>query len=124
MRQSERHSGKKPRPGDFIAAGAVVVCALVLLLAPLLRPQEASLVEIRQDGKLLAALPLSVDATYTVGGAFENTIEIRNGAVRVTHATCPGGDCVHTGAITSGSIVCLPNRVEIRITGGADAVIG
>ena len=36
---------------------------------------------------------------------------------------CPTQDCVHTGTITrSGqSIVCLPARVSVVLTGGADS---
>lgn len=50
--------------------------------------------------------------------------------VMVASSDCPGQDCVHTGAITrSGqSIVCLPARISITLTGGTaagpDAVIG
>jgi len=40
----------------------------------------------------------------------------------IAESTCPGNDCVHSGKIHSAgrSIVCLPNRVEIRITGESD----
>ena len=49
----------------------------------------------------------------------------------VADADCPTQDCVHTGTITreGQSIVCLPARISIQLTGGAedaavDAVIG
>ena len=52
--------------------------------------------------------------------------------MRVAEADCPTQDCVHTGTITrSGqSIVCLPARIVIQLTGGqpdgdaVDIVIG
>ena len=38
-------------------------------------------------------------------------------------ADCPGKDCVHTGSISKAgsAIVCLPNRLEIRIENRGDA---
>ena len=99
MERSERRVGCAPRLGDWIAAGAVAFAAVLLLLLPLLRPQTAVTVQIWQDGTLLYELPLDTDTTVTVGGAYENTIEIHGGAVFVSHATCPGGDCVRSGAI-------------------------
>lgn len=119
MERSERRVGCAPRLGDWIAAGAVAFAAVLLLLLPLLRPQTAVTVQIFQDGTLLYELPLDEDTTLTIGGAYENTIEIRDGAASVTHATCPGGDCMHSGAIRSAgrAIVCLPNRLEIRLVG-------
>ena len=58
-------------------------------------------------------------------GASKITVEIRDGAVAITHSTCPGEDCVHSGKIsTLGRIlVCLPNGLEIRIT-SAKADVG
>lgn len=53
--------------------------------------------------------------------------------VRVTRSDCPTQDCVRTGLITRGgqSIVCLPARIIVQLTGGTpedpggvDAVLG
>lgn len=48
-----------------------------------------------------------------------NKIVIENGAVRVTESSCPDGDEMAAGSIseTGEMLVCLPNRVMIRITG-------
>ena len=62
--------------------------------------------------------------------SLEGTAE--DGGLRVSEADCPTQDCVHTGAISrSGqSIVCLPARIIIQLTGGqadpggVDVVIG
>ena len=55
--------------------------------------------------------------TFTVGGEFENTISVSDGAIAFIKSTCPGTDCVHLGAASAPgrTLVCLPNRVEIRI---------
>lgn len=50
-----------------------------------------------------------------------NTIEIRGSSVLVTAASCANQVCVHHAPITRAgeSIVCLPNRLSVRIEGGA-----
>ena len=62
---------------------------------------------------------------YTVEGDYTNTIVIKDGLVYFESASCPGTDCVHSGSISKPgrTLVCLPNLVEVRITGNADADI-
>ena len=66
----------------------------------------------------------------TVGGLYTNRITVRGGRIAITESSCPGEDCVHSGWIDrpGRSLVCLPNRVEIRLEGPAaeddvDAVV-
>ena len=56
---------------------------------------------------------------------YTNRIEIKDGKVFITESDCPGEDCVHSGWISEGgrSIVCLPNRVEIRIEGETESEV-
>ncbi len=48
-----------------------------------------------------------------------NIVKIHNHGVEMAEASCPDKVCIHEGFITktSESIVCLPNRVHIKITG-------
>lgn len=80
-----------------------------------------SMLEIYQDGQLLRRISLAEDAVFEVTGAFSNTITVRNGAASVTDSNCPGGDCMRAGW-TQGekSIVCLPNRMELRPAGSGN----
>lgn len=112
----------KFQKGDCIAVAAVLLLALAVALPFFTARDEGATVQIYRDGELIQTMPLSRDATYTVEGAYTNVITVHDGAVSVTFADCPGEDCVHTGSIhaVGRSIVCLPNRVEIRIV-GADA---
>ena len=118
------------RKGDWIAIALVVVLALVvgLLFLPSNGETGEQVVQIYQNGELLRQLPLSGEETVTVGGKYENTLVIHNGTVSITHSTCPGEDCVHSGTVSKAgrSLVCLPNGVEIRITGSdeIDFVVG
>lgn len=48
-----------------------------------------------------------------------NRIKIHDGGIEISEANCPDKVCVNTGFITkpSQSIVCIPNRVQIKISG-------
>lgn len=112
------------RRGDAVAIAAVLVFALALLLLLFFSrsTKKMSIARIYKDGSLLRELPLDRDAEYVVEGPYRNVITVKGGAVAITESTCPGGDCIHTGAISAGgkSIVCLPNRVEILLSGESD----
>ena len=120
------------RRTDLIAAGLVLLlaAALALWLAARAAAVETAAAQIYVDGALTAELPLDRDGTYEVRGDYRNTVTVRDGRVAVTDSDCPGGDCLHSGWISTAgrSIVCLPNRMEVRLTGvesdGVDIAIG
>jgi hypothetical protein len=106
--------------GDWIAVVLVLLLAAAVLVLCLPRQgEENAVVQVLKEGELIYELPLHSDRELQIGGKYQNTVIIQNGKVYVTESTCPGGDCVHTKGISrSGqSIVCLPNRLELRITG-------
>ena len=129
MREQERLAFRK---GDGVAIGAVILTALALLAFFLASAgnEEAKSVRIYRNGEMIREMPLTENGEYLVTGIYENRIEIRDGKAAITRSSCPGEDCVHSGWISQAgrSIVCLPNRVEVRIEGSAadddvDAVI-
>lgn len=74
-----------------------------------------------------------VPRTYSCSGVTLKVAAEANGnGIRVCASDCPTQDCVHTGAISKSgqSIVCLPGRIVIQLTGGTveenavDVVIG
>lgn len=111
---------KKEAAALLITAGILALfCALFFIFGT---PGQTA--EIYENGELKARLPLTVDTVYELDG---NHIEISGGAVRMIWADCPDKLCIHQGEahLSGRRIVCLPNRVEIRIEGGrshADAV--
>lgn len=109
--------------GDLVAVALVVLLALAMLFLPA-TAEEPAQAEIYQNGKKIATLPLSHDGSFTVEGAYTNVITVEDGRVFISASTCPGQDCVHSGAIasTGRSLVCLPNGVEVRIVGKSDDV--
>lgn len=107
----------------FVIAG-IVLLALVIGVAFLLPKQNNcdAVVQIYQNGQLVQEVPLQEDKTVTLTGTYENIIQICDGKVSIVDSDCPGEDCVHTGWISTPgtSIICLPNRVEVRIAGQGD----
>ena len=86
------------------------------------------------DGKLYGTYPLSQDQTIQVvqENGHHNDITIKDGQVSMTFSDCRNQICVESGAIshTKDTIVCLPNKVVIEITGrngddsGVDIITG
>lgn len=116
MKKNLRLSFQK---GDIFAV-LIVVC-LIVLSGVLFLPRgetENGNVEIYKAGERIYVFPLTEDRTFSVDGEYRNVISIEDGRVAIVESDCPGTDCVHTGWISSAgrSIVCLPNRVEVRIT--------
>ena len=69
----------------------------------------------------------NVDKTYDINDKEEikikskegyNIVKIHDKGVEIIEASCPDKVCIHQGFITksSESIVCLPNKVHIKIT--------
>lgn len=116
--------------GDFLAFGAVLVLAVAVLLCFLPKNSApSSQAEIYLNGKLVRTVDLTQNQTFTITDRYSNVITVSEGKIFVAESDCPGGDCVHSGAIhTLGrSLVCLPNGMEIRITqaeADVDFVVG
>lgn len=111
------------RRGDFFAIILVALLAAATLLFFLPEDADANAVaQVYQDGRLLKELPLDTDSHLEIGGDYRNVIAVENGRIAIVESDCPGADCVHSGWIDrpGRSIVCLPNRVEIRISGASD----
>lgn len=116
--------------GDLLAVAAALLLAAAVFF--LFLPREdpgAAAAEIYLDGQLIYRLPLDTPTELEVSGDYRNTVTVRDGKIGITASDCPGEDCVHSGWISSSgrSIVCLPNRLEIRVVsapGDVDFVVG
>jgi len=76
-------------------------------------------VHILRDGNILYSLDLSQEENRSFEipyGESSNTIEIKDGSIRVSAAQCSDQTCVHTGWLRSSAvpIVCLPNHLIIE----------
>lgn len=112
----------RPTPWDALVVLAVLalaaVCALWFWRAP---SGEVLTAVVSIDGAEVERLPLAdAERTYTSRGYTVRAVFTADG-VRVSGADCPTQDCVRTGEITRAgeSIVCLPARIVITLTGGS-----
>lgn len=112
------------RRGDLSAVALVLLLAIGIAAAFATGGGTSSgqLLRIYHDGALIRELPLGTDAVLTVEGDYRCIVTVRDGRAAITESDCPGRDCVHSGWISAAgrSIVCLPNRVELRIVGASD----
>ena len=126
----------KPNLWDIIVLLAVVALAAAAALTVWPSRDSGSLTAVvTADGEELDRFaPADLAAgprTYTHNG-YTLTVTAEGDGLHVSEADCPTQDCVHTGTISrSGqSIVCLPARIIIQLTGGqadpggVDVVIG
>ena len=109
---------------DFFAIGMVAVVAILVsvIFWTKVGSEEGNMVMIYQDGSLIRELSLGTDTEVVIEGDYENVVTIKDGKTAITRSDCPGTDCVHSGWIHEAgrSIVCLPNRVELRIEGTSE----
>lgn len=110
--------------GDILAIALVALLALSVALCfmPGKTGDEDAVIQIFQDGRLIREIPLDEDTSLEIGGDYSNIITVQNQRVSFSDSDCPGQDCMHSGWISDAgrSIVCLPNRVEVRISGSSD----
>lgn len=88
---------------------------------PSSKAAEDSMITITVNDTLYGTYPLSQNQELEIQNeSGYNKVLIQGGTVQVEEANCTGQQCVRQGRITSPgqSIVCLPNRVVIQITGG------
>lgn len=97
---------------------------LAAICSALLLSRQASggtIANIYLDGTCIRSVNISLvteSELFSVGGSeCTNVVEIAPGKVRVREADCPDQVCVNQGWITTSGapIVCLPNRLVIRI---------
>ncbi len=110
----------------IFAALVIISSASILIMSG--RSQAVLTAEIYSDGQLLHSIDLNqVGESYTIELP-HNTVLVEHGQISMKSADCPDQVCVKQGPIKNEAypIVCLPNKVEIRITDKAsiDAVTG
>ncbi len=109
---------KKQRFWIFILV-FLIALAVVAQIFIARNQTEGDKVCIYRDNTLLYCLPLNQDTTITIpyGEDNFNTVEIKDGMVSVTDASCPDHICIHHGATneTADPIICLPNHLIIQV---------
>ena len=112
---------RSDKPLSLFRIWDVVLILVLLALIGLslyfaLSPEKGATAEIYLDGELYETLPLSRDTRIELD---HMTVVVSDGCVRVEDADCPDKICEKRGVISRAgeSIVCLPNRVVVKIGG-------
>ncbi len=115
----------------YLIIAFLAVFALITVFLQL-TGKEGTQVQVSVDAKVIATYPLSEDISVVIDGfgGGTNRLEIKGGSAYLTDTSCPDHLCEKMGKINSvgQSIICLPNRVVVEITGDCsseyDAVVG
>lgn len=109
--------------------GAIILLALILSAAAAwilaARSSGGTTANIYLDGVCVESIDLSAVAepySFSVNGPCgSNHITVEPGRICVSEADCPDQICIHQGWISDGvaPIVCLPNKLVIRIEADA-----
>jgi len=109
--------------GDKLLMVSLLVLSLLSIVLVDRFVGQGSVAVVEVDGQQVYRLDLSVDGQKAVNGPLgDATIEVRDSRIRVVSSPCPYKLCVRMGwARTAGDvIVCVPNRVVIRVEGEGD----
>lgn len=109
------------RPADIVLGIGLIVLGFVLSYFVAFGKGDGDLVEITAAGEKFGVYSLLEDQTIVVDQEKSfNKLRIENGKVKMIDSDCPGGDCIHEGEISKigETIVCLPNKVVVEISGG------
>ncbi len=124
MKAQVSSSRRTFKPSDIvIAVIAAALLAAVLIFRSIAEP-NGSLAAVFFNGEQIASLSLGTDGVYPFD-EYGVTVEVTNRSVRVINSDCPDKICEKTGFISSSAqtIVCLPNRISVRIIGNTDSNI-
>ncbi len=119
-------SDKQKRRNDVILLLVLVILAAALFCGLELSKEEGAYVLVVIDGETCAQYPLSEDREVRIdakNGSY-NVLTIRGGEASVSAAGCPDLVCARHRAVKAAgeTIVCLPNKLVIRIVGAGEGV--
>ena len=110
----------------------IVICVVIFLLGVggslfVLFTGAKTTVNVFCDGELIESIDLKASPDREMIVEFEgrtNTIEIKDGKIRVIDADCPDHTCIRMGYLENAAmpIVCLPNRLVITFADDASGV--
>ena len=113
------------KKADIILAAVLIVLGLAASIILSFGDTMGKELVITSQGEIYGTYSLLEDQTIRVeadDGHF-NCVRIENGCAFVDSADCTGQDCVHSHSISKGgeTIVCLPNKLILEISGGEKA---
>lgn len=113
--------------GDMVVIFFVVMLAVLVGVLFWMKTgnDKGNTVVIYREGKKIQEFSLYEEQEILIENDYTNKLLIKDGKAAIIESDCPGMDCVHSGWIRENgrSLVCLPNRVEIRIEGETEAEV-
>lgn len=109
------------RKADWVLFAVLLAAALLMLIFLFIGGERGENVVISVDSETYGTYPLIENREIRIDrNGHENVVTIEDGTVYMKSADCKNQNCVEQGTIsqTNESIVCLPNRVVVRIEGG------
>lgn len=112
---------KKKYRLDIIVISAILFISVLLLLVMTLTKKEGSFAVVEINGVTVGEYPLNQNGEYPLNGG-TNVLVIENGTAYLNYSNCPDHTCEKNGKIkyVGQTIVCLPNKVSITVTGDAE----
>lgn len=109
---------------DFILIFIIlIVIAVTFGINQLINAKDGEKIEIYVDNNLYKTYDIDDEDEIKIeSNEGYNVVKIHDHGVEIDEASCPDKVCVHEGFITkpSESIVCLPNKVHIKIVSNQD----
>ena len=109
-----KRGGRMLKKGDIVIIGVVALAAAAAFLLLRFGKPAGEAVSVSQNNAVIYTGPLTKDKTISLAG---NTVEIKDGRVKMAAADCKNQICVHHTSIhkKGESITCLPNKVFVEI---------
>jgi hypothetical protein len=117
------------KKNDWIIIGIVLLIAGSVYIWNMISEKNQSderYADIYYNGELYERVNVNEQKTVTIETDIgKNVIQIDHGKVTMIEADCPDKVCLNTGTIekVNRSIVCLPNKVHVQITGDLEEEI-
>lgn len=109
------------KKADIILACVLIIAGLAISYIFSFGQSEGDIVEITCNGRLFGSYSLAEDREISIDrNDHINKVTINNGTVSMSFSDCRGQDCVQQGSIAKSgeTIICLPNKIVVEITGG------
>ena len=109
---------------DIILIAVIFLFALLLFLSIFFSTKRGGYAIVTVDGKTFGEYPLEKDGVFHIGNEEKgDTLVIKNGSVKIEHASCPDKLCERQGSILYDKqvIVCLPNKTVVTVKSGNSA---
>ncbi len=102
---------------DLILAASLIAIALVFIVIRNASRTDGGMVEVKYNGESFGVYSLSEDREIDIDG--KCTLSVSDGCAKMTYADCSAHICTAHAPIRYGgeAIVCLPNRVSVRVIG-------